>query len=120
MVRNSLIKKRINYNLNNGVLDMRDVELILNPDSVNALFVPESIQHFPIMNSKLHVLQGEESRRRFDYRVIVTNPTSISEVESNKMEILSQQVQSMIQDENMSEEEFSKQLDKLGYYFDYQ
>ena len=99
---------------------MRDVELILNPDSVNALFVPESIQHFPIMNSKLHVLQGEESRRRFDYRVIVTNPTSISEVESNKMEILSQQVQSMIQDENMSEEEFSKQLDKLGYYFDYQ
>lgn len=120
MVRNSLIKKRINYNLINGVLDMRDVELILNPDSVNALFVPESIQHFPIMNSKLHVLQGEESRRRFDYRVIVTNPTSISEVESNKMEILSQQVQSMIQDENMSEEEFSKQLDKLGYYFDYQ
>lgn len=120
MVRNSLIKKRINYNLINGVLDMRDVELILNPDSVNALFVPESIQHFPIMNSKLHVLQGEESKRRFDYRVIVTNPTSISEVESNKMEVLSQQVQSMIEDENMSEEEFSKQLDKLGYYFDYQ
>ena len=63
MVRNSLLKKRVNYNLINGVLDMRDVELILNPDSINALYVPESIQHFPIMNSKLHVLQGEESKR---------------------------------------------------------
>ena len=120
MVRNSLMKKRINYNLINGVLDMRDVELILNPDNINALYVPESIQHFPIMNSKLHVLQGEESKRRFDYKVIVTNPNSISEIESNKMNSLSQQVKEMIQDETMSEEEFSKQLDKLGYYFDYQ
>lgn len=120
MVRNSLMKKRINYNLINGVLDMRDVELVLNPDSVNALYVPESIQHFPIMNSKLHVLQGEEAKRRFDFKVIVTNPTSISEIESNKMNSLSEQVKAMVQDESMSEEEFSKQLDKLGYYFDYQ
>lgn len=114
------MKKRINYNLINGVLDMRDVELVLNPDSVNALYVPESIQHFPIMNSKLHVLQGEEAKRRFDFKVIVTNPTSISEIESNKMNSLSEQVKAMVQDESMSEEEFSKQLDKLGYYFDYQ
>lgn len=120
MVRNSLLKKRVNYNLINGVLDMRDVELILNPDSVNALYVPESIQHFPIMNSKLHVLQGEESKRRFEFKVVVTNPNSISEIENSKLSMLQEQVQAMIEDENLSEEEFDKELDKLSYYFDYQ
>lgn len=120
MVRNSLLKKRVNYNLINGILDMRDVELILNPDNVNALYVPESIQHFPIMNSKLHVLQGEEAKRRFEFKVVVTNPNSISEIESSKLAMLQEQVQSMIEDENLSEEEFNKELDKLSYYFDYQ
>lgn len=120
MVRNSLLKKRVNYNLINGILDMRDVELILNPDSVNALYVPESIQHFPIMNSKLHVLQGEEAKRRFEFKVIVTNPNSISEIENSKLSMLQEQVQSMIEDESLSEEEFDKELDKLSYYFDYQ
>lgn len=120
MVRNSLLKKRVNYNLINGVLDMRDVELILNPDNVNALYVPESIQHFPIMNSKLHVLQGEELKRRFEFKVVVTNPNSISEIENSKLSMLQEQVQAMIEDENLSEEEFDKELDKLSYYFDYQ
>lgn len=120
MVRNSLLKKRVNYNLINGILDMRDVELILNPDNVNALYVPESIQHFPIMNSKLHVLQGEEAKRRFEFKVVVTNPNSISEIENSKLAMLQEQVQSMIEDENLSEEEFNKELDKLSYYFDYQ
>jgi hypothetical protein len=36
------------------------------------------------MNSKLNVLSGEESRRVFDFKVIVTNPLAISEVENNK------------------------------------
>ena len=30
------------------------------------------------MNSKLNVLGGEESKRVFDYRVVVTNPNAIS------------------------------------------
>ncbi len=119
-IRNSLIKKRINYNLINGMLDMRDVELILNPDSINALYVPDAVQHFPIMNSKLHVLQGEESRRRFDFRVIVSNPNSISEVENNKMEALKATINTMIQDEGMSEDQFAAELEKTAYYYDYQ
>ena len=38
------------------------------------------------MNSKLNVLRGEEAKRRFDYRLIVTNPNAISEIEKNKKE----------------------------------
>jgi len=63
---------------------MEDMQTILNPDSVQANYVSETIQHYPIINSKLNVLRGEESKRRFEYRAVVTNPNAISEIENNK------------------------------------
>ena len=42
------------------------MSLILNPDNTDASYVPENIQHYPIMVSKLNVLRGEELKRRFD------------------------------------------------------
>ena len=84
LVRKTVIHKKINYDLLNGKLHMSDMELILNPDNIKAGFIPDRIQHYPIMNSKLDVLRGEESKRVFDYRVIVTNPNAVSEIEENK------------------------------------
>lgn len=48
------------------------------------------------MNSKLNVLRGEESKRVFDYRVVVTNPNSISEIEENKKKELLSRMQQII------------------------
>ena len=83
-VRKSVIHKKINYDLLNGKLHMSDLMLILNPDNIQGSFIPERIQHYPIMNSKLHVLQGEEGKRVFDFRVVVTNPNALSEIEEEK------------------------------------
>jgi len=63
---------------------MSDLELVLNPENVRAGYVPDKIQHYPIINSKLNVLRGEESKRLFDFKVVVTNPNAISEIEENK------------------------------------
>ena len=57
---------------------------VINPEHIQAGFIPDKIQHYPIMNSKLNVLRGEESKRVFDYRVVVTNPNAVSEIENNK------------------------------------
>lgn len=65
-IRKSFIRKRINYNLVNGILDLNDMSLILNPDNVDASYVPENIQHYPVMKAKLNLLAGEERKRRFD------------------------------------------------------
>ena len=88
LVRKSVIHKKTNYDLLNGKLHMTDLELILNPEKIQAGFIPDRIQHYPIINSKLNVIIGEESKRAFDFRVIVTNPNSISEIENNKKEEL--------------------------------
>lgn len=72
------------------------------------------------MNSKLNVLRGEESRRVFDYRVIVTNPNAISEIENNKKEELLQNLQKLMADTSKSEEEFNQELEKLNDYYTYE
>lgn len=120
LVRKSVIHKKINYDLLNGKLHMSDIELVLNPDSIKAGFVPDRIQHYPIMNSKLNVLRGEESRRVFDYRVVVTNPNAISEIENNKKEELLQNLQKLMADTSKSEEEFNQELEKLNDYYTYE
>lgn len=120
LVRKSVIHKKINYDLLNGKLHMTDLELILNPDHIKAGFVPDRIQHYPIMNSKLNVLRGEESKRVFDFRVVVTNPNAISEIETHKRDELLRRLQQLIAETSQSEDEFNSELQKLSDYYTYE
>ena len=120
LVRNTVWHKQINYDLLNGKVNMRDMHLIVNPDNQSASFIPEKIPHYPIMNSKLNVLRGEELARIFDYRVIVTNPNAISEIEENKKQQLFASLQQAIQNTTQSEEEFDAELKKLNEYYNYE
>lgn len=120
LVRKSVTHKKINYDLLNGKLHMTDLELVLNPEHIQAGFIPDRIQHYPIMNSKLNVLRGEESKRVFDYKVVVTNPNAISEIENNKKEELLQRLQQLVADTSQSEEEFNQEIQKLSDYYTYE
>lgn len=100
LIRHSINHKKINYDLVNGVLNMKDVAVMLNPEGIKADYIPDKIQHYPIMNTKLRVLQGEAWKRVFDYRVIITNPTAISEIETKKKDELYNSVLALIQDSN--------------------
>ena len=119
-VRTSVIHKKINYDLLNGVLHMEDVQTVINPEQIREKVTPSNIQHYPIMNSKLNVLRGEESKRVFDFRVIITNPLALSERENNKKEEVLQYLQRLIQDDSQSEEEYQQNIEKMGDYFNYE
>ena len=120
LVRKSVIHKKINYDLLNGIIHLNDMMTIINPDNIQAQFIPNKIQHYPIMNSKLNVLRGEESKRVFDFRVVITNPNSISEIENNKKQALLQDIQQAVADESQSEEEFNARLEKLNDYYTFE
>lgn len=119
-IRKSLIKKKINFDLVNGYLNMQDMMLVLNPDQIKASYIPEAIQHYAVMNSKLNVLRGEEAKRRFDFKVIVTNPNAVSQIEANKRDEMFQALNQLVADGASSEEEFNAELEKLDYYFMYE
>lgn len=120
LVRKSVIHKKINYDLLQGKLHMSDLELVLNPENLQAGFIPDRIQHYPIINSKLNILRGEESKRVFDFKVIITNPNSISEIENNKKQEVLQKLQEWVANTAQSEEEANQELEKLNDYYTYE
>ena len=119
-VRKSLIHKKINYDLLNGILHMQDLEAVINPNRIEAGFIPDRIQHYPIMNAKLNILRGEESKRVFDFKVIVTNPNAISEIEEQKKQEVFARLQQTIMENSQSQEELEQKIQKLGQYFTYE
>lgn len=112
--------KIINYNLVNGKLDIEDFAMILNPNNQIASYIPDKIQHYPIINSKLNILAGEESSRRFDYKLVVTNPDQISEIEENKKQAWMQDLSMWATQESESEEEATRDLEKIEKYNKYE
>lgn len=119
LTRKSVLAMNINYDLMHGKLHMADLKLLVNPFGIDASFIPDSIQHYPIINSKVEVLEGEESKRLFDFRVVVTNPNAISEIEENKNNAVNQRLQQLVMDSSLSEEEYQKELEKMSDYFTY-
>lgn len=121
-VRNSIRHKKINYDLIAGTLHMDDLATILNPAGIVADYIPKRIQHFPIMNSKLHVLIGEELKRPFDWRAVVTNMSAVSDIERAKKEQVLGALREVIEDESISMEDYEERLEALDekYTYNYQ
>ena len=55
-----------------------------------------------------------------NFKVVVTNPNAISEIEENKRSELFQRLQELISDTSASEDEFNQKLEKLNDYYTYE
>ena len=120
LTRKSVFAMKTNYDLVNGIIHMEDLKMLVNPYGIQASFIPDNIQHYPVINSKLSVLKGEEAKRLFDFRVVVTNPTAVSEMEEEKNNQVNMMLQRLLMDDAQSEEEFNQELEKQSDYFTYE
>lgn len=120
LTRKSVKAMNINYDLLHGKLHLEELKLLVNPFNIDASFIPDDIQHYPIINSKIEVLKGEESKRLFDFRVVVTNPGAVSEIEEEKNKQVNKALQQLLMDTSLSEEDYQKELEKQAYYFSYE
>lgn len=118
-VKNSVYHKKINYDLVEMKVHKEDIAYVLNPNKLNATFVPDTLQHYPTINSYLNLLQGEAISRPFEWRVVVTNPNAISDIEEQKKAAVYQSLVNLIQSESMSDEDFQKRLQQQSDYFQY-
>lgn len=117
-VRKSLQNKIINLNLYNGVVDIRDLTNVVNPNQIDASFVPDNLPHHPIMVPKIDLLVGEEIKRRFDWSCIVTNPDAISMKEEDKKKFLFEKLSEMYSG-NYTDKELEQKLKDLEKYMKY-
>lgn len=118
-VRRDIVHMKTNYDLVNGIIHMDDVAAVINPGNLSTAFIPDKIQHYPIINSKLNTLRGEEAARVFDWRVIVTNPYSVSQIEEQKKRELAERVQSIVEDPNLDQQQAEKQMQETAEFFEH-
>lgn len=119
-IRLNIVHMKINYDLMNGVIHMEDVAKIINPGQLSTVLIPDKIQHYPIINSKLNTLRGEEAARVFDWRVIVTNPYSVSQIEENKKNSFFASIQQIVENPDLTQEEAEKQTQETQDFFNYE
>lgn len=118
-VRQTLRNKIINFNLYNGIVDIRDIKDTINPYKVDANYIPDNIPHNPIAVPKIDLLVGEEAKRRFDWSVIVTNENAITKKEEDKKKFLEAKIAEFLQ-ANYKDEELEEKMKGLEKYMKYE
>lgn len=102
-------EKISNVKLFNDEVDPKEIQQAINPYNLSGKF-PDIYKNYPIANSNLNLLFGEESKRVFNPVAYVVN----SEEVSSELNIVSQKfrqlVQEMVLDDNFNQEEAEKQL----------
>jgi hypothetical protein len=119
LVRRTVAHKKINYDLLSGKLDMDDLQAIVNSEGIDYGVPLTKIQHYPVMNDKIMLLLGEERDSRFDFKVVITNPSAVSEIEENKKEEIKNALHSLIANTSLSEEEYNNRVQALSKDFKY-
>lgn len=119
-VRGSVRHMAINYDLVNGRIHVSDFAKVLEPDKFNVGYIPDDIQHYPIINPKINLLVGEESKRVFEMRVVVTNPNAVSDIEREKTETLRQKYMQFLQGSQQDPMQDQRQLEEISRYMTYE
>jgi len=118
-VRNLRRTKFINYQLYNGIIDRQDMELTINPYRTVAAFIPDELPHYPIAAPKINLLLGEELKRRFDYKVVVTNPDAISQKEQQLKEQWEAKIMELIQNSDLNEQQMQAEIQRFERFLKY-
>jgi hypothetical protein len=93
--------------------------LYLNPYGIVGLAVDREIGHHNIIVPKIDLLVGEESNRDFDYTVIVTNPSALSDKQNAKQDYIINEVTKIVMDDNIPEEEIKKRIEEIDKFAKY-
>ncbi len=91
-------KMQINYDLYNGIFDKDDLRYVTNPYGVDVRkeSFPANMTNINQVASKINLLLGEESKRPDNFRIKQSNPTSLSSLEKERKNALSQYIQNQI------------------------
>ena len=123
-----LADKQKNIDLYNDLFDPADIANVCNPlglDTATYGF-PATMAHYNIITPKIKLLEGEEIKRPFNYRVVAVNPGVISSVEKEKKEAilgllqaeLARGLQARGVDAEVPEQQFGD-MEALNKYFTY-
>jgi len=90
---NFFARMQINYDLYNNIINRSDFTYVTNPYGLKNEF-PARLNNFNIITPKLKVLEGEEIKRPFNFRVAAVNADAVSQIEEKRKTLLLQYLES--------------------------
>ncbi|MFO0468702.1 MAG: hypothetical protein ACK5ZX_05295, partial [Bacteroidota bacterium] len=122
-IRQTYYNKKKNYDLYNDIIDLKDVESVCSPFGFDMTSFPATMQNYPLCNPKIKLLLGEELKRRFEWKIVCTNPNIISKKEEEMMkevqELLTSEIQKEMEEGKLNEVELTAKLSSIQNYYKY-
>lgn len=77
-------RMKVNYDLHNNVLNLKDFEYVCKPNGAQAGELPATMVNRDISSTKIKALLGMEMKRPFSWKVLATNPEATSRKEQEE------------------------------------
>lgn len=110
---------RSNMDLYNNILNVDEMMEMCDPFNLSGDDFPYTPQHYPVPNSKINLLVGEEMKRRFDWKVRVINDDAVSEKEKDIRNMIRTQITELLT-KGVPPEEAQRKLQELDNYLRYE
>src|SRR6056297_9115 len=112
-------KMQVWEDLDNDIIDEREIEQVFNPMQLEDVVFPAAIKNYPLSVPKIDLLQGEETKRKFDWKVMAKNENSFSARTDAIREAIMEIAMQEIENESFNEEEAQKRIQETSKYFQY-
>lgn len=113
--RATLKEKLSNYNLINNIVDPAEVKKVINPYNLEAEFTAD-YKNYPLINSYLMVLLGEERETPFNPMVSMTNPDLLNKKLQDMTGMMNELIVQQVVSSSFSEENTEKLLRDQNKY----
>ena len=90
---NHFTKDKVNYDLYNNIINRADFTYVTNPYGIQDEF-PARLNNYNIITPKLKLLEGEEIKRPFNFRVAAVNAEAVSQIQEKRKALLLQYLES--------------------------
>lgn len=90
---NHFTKDKVNYDLYNNIINRSDFTYVTNPYGIQDEF-PARLNNYNIITPKLKLLEGEEIKRPFNFRVAAVNSEAVSQIQEKRKQLLLQYLES--------------------------
>lgn len=87
-----LSKDKINYDLYNNIIDRSEFTYVTDAFGLGEE-APARLNNFNIITPKLKLLEGEEIKRPFNFRVAAVNSDAVSQIQDKRMKLLLQHLE---------------------------
>jgi hypothetical protein len=110
-LRASMAEKLSNVNLINNIVDPAEVSAVINPYKIEARF-DNTYKNYPLLNSYMSVLLGEEREAKFNPLIVMSNPDLVNSKLEEISAMISQSILERVISPQFSEEEAAAEIQR--------